>query len=221
MRLKANSPPGLNPTTPCVDYAQLLKTLCIDTVRAAAQSLLAEICDILHANVSPTPLEKHFADPVAFETQSAIIKLPEDQYWIVTGDQTHFLMTEPTVPDCPHHDYANSYRAGVAAVPGPVLQRSVDPRSFFYSREKHHCAHQNVALAKSQPITPENRERCGPRSGRDYDAFCEIWSFERGLCCRTCVFENVCTRAQVFLLPCQRLVQVGGAGSAAPEVATG
>jgi hypothetical protein len=30
MRLKANSPPGLNPTTPCVDYAQLLKTLCIE-----------------------------------------------------------------------------------------------------------------------------------------------------------------------------------------------
>jgi hypothetical protein len=29
MRLKANSPRGLNPTTPCADYAQLLKTLCI------------------------------------------------------------------------------------------------------------------------------------------------------------------------------------------------
>jgi putative pyruvate formate lyase activating enzyme len=30
MRLKANSPRGLNPTTPCADYAQLLKTLCIE-----------------------------------------------------------------------------------------------------------------------------------------------------------------------------------------------
>jgi len=34
MRLKANSPPGLNPTTPCVDYAQLLKTLCIESTLA-------------------------------------------------------------------------------------------------------------------------------------------------------------------------------------------
>ena len=30
MRSKANSPGGLNPTTPCADYAQLLKTFCIE-----------------------------------------------------------------------------------------------------------------------------------------------------------------------------------------------
>lgn len=193
----------------------------LETVRIAAQSLLADTSEILHANLSPTPIEKHFADSTSFATQSGIIKSPEDQYWIVTGDRTHFLMAEPTVPDCPYHDYANSHLMGVAALSGPILRRSVDPRSFFYSREAHHCTHQNVALAKSVPITPENRERCGPRSGRDGDAFCEIWSFERRLCCRTCVFETVCTRAQAFSLPCQRLVQIGGAGSVATEVATG
>lgn len=67
---------------------------------------------------------------------------------------------------------------------------------------------QNVALAKSQTVTAKNRERCGPRSSRDGEAFCEIWSFERRLCCRTCVFEPVCTKAQVFHLPCQRPVQI-------------
>ena len=120
----------------------------LEDVRAGAHSLLAETCQILHTNLSATSLEQHFADSDSFDAQNAIVKLPDDQYWIVTGDQTHFLMREPTVPDCPYHDYAHTHSEGVAAQPGPVLQRSVDPRSFFFSPETHHCAHQNVALAK-------------------------------------------------------------------------
>jgi hypothetical protein len=192
----------------------------LEAVRTAGRSLLAEVNSALQIDLSPSPLEKHFADPDSFEAQNAVIKLLEDQYWIVTGEQTHYLMAEPSVAGCPHHDYANSHNLGVAAVPGPILQRSVETRSFFYSREAHHCAHQNVALAKSQQVTPENRERCGPRSGRDGEAFCEIWSFERRLCCRTCVFERVCTKAQTFRLPCERLVQVQNAMVVVPEAAS-
>jgi hypothetical protein len=180
----------------------------LEDVRASAHSLLAETCKILKIDLSVTSLEQHFADSNSFNVQNAVVKLSDDQYWIVTGEQTHFLIREPTVPDCPYHDYAHTHSKGVAAQPGPVLQRSVDPRSFFYSPETHHCAHQNVALAKSQSVTAKNRERCGPRSSRDGEAFCEIWSFERRLCCRTCVFEPVCTKAQVFHLPCQRPVQI-------------
>ena len=33
--------------------------------------------------------------------------------------------------------------------------------------------------------------------------FCEIGRFEWHLCCRTCAFEEVCTKAEVFHLPCQ------------------
>jgi hypothetical protein len=34
--------------------------------------------------------------------------------------------------------------------------------------------------------------------------FCEIWKFEEHLCCRTCAFEEVCTKAEVFSgLPCK------------------
>lgn len=180
----------------------------LEEVRVGAHSLLAETCEILQSSLATTSLEQHFADSESFDVQNAVVKLPEDEYWIVTGDQTHFLKPEPTVPDCPYHNYAHAHSEGVSAQPGPVVQRSVDPRSFFYSPETHHCAHQNVALAKSQSVTAKNRERCGPRSSRDSEAFCEIWSFERRLCCRTCVFEPVCTKAQVFHLPCQRPVQI-------------
>jgi hypothetical protein len=180
----------------------------LEDVRAGAYSLLTETCQILHTKLTATSLEQHFADSDSFDTQHAIVKLPDDQYWIVTGSQTHFLIREPTVPNCPYHSYGHAHNEGVAAQPGPVLQRSVDPRSFFFSPETHHCAHQNVALAKSQSVTTKNRERCGPRSSRDGEAFCEIWGFESRLCCRTCVFEPVCTKAQVFHLLCHRPVQI-------------
>lgn len=180
----------------------------LDEVRLAAESLLREICQSIHIDLAPSRLEKHFADQNSFQAQNAIVKLPDDQYWVMTGNQTHYLMLEPSVRDCVYHDYAKSSAAGTAAGSGPVTHRSVDPRSFFYSGESHHCSHRDVALAKSSAVTPENRIRCGSRSGQDGEAFCEIWSFERRLCCRACVFEGVCTKAQVLHLPCQRLVQI-------------
>jgi hypothetical protein len=36
--------------------------------------------------------------------------------------------------------------------------------------------------------------------------FCEIFSFEEYLCCRVCAFEEVCTKAPAFRLPCERLI---------------
>jgi hypothetical protein len=84
------------------------------------------------------------------------------------------------------------------------LRNLTDSRAFSISGESHHCAHRDVADAKSSQITPKNRDRFGPRSGDDFTAFCELWRFERHLCCRTCILEDVCTSADVFALPCQR-----------------
>jgi hypothetical protein len=111
---------------------------------------------------------------------------------------------EPSVPNCPFHDWAACEGAGVASMSAPVVIRSISPRSFFFSREVHHCAHRDVNSAKASAITSANRDRCGPRSGEAGQAFCEIWRFEQHLCCRTCVFEEVCTKADVFRLPCRR-----------------
>ena len=140
----------------------------------------------------------------------AITIFPDEEYFILTGQQTHYLLPEPSVRECPYHEWAHSKTLGVAALPGPITVPSVEARSFFRSGETHHCAHRNVALAKSSEVTAENRPRCGQRSADDGQAFCEIWGFERRLCCRTCAFEHVCTEAQAFRLPCERLVQIRG-----------
>jgi hypothetical protein len=174
----------------------------------AAQGLLHDISERLERPLVPTLLDDHFQDPDSFAAQKAVARSSDDEYFIVTGQHTHYLLAEPSVPDCPHHEWGKSNAAGVGAPPGPITVSNVKERSFFPSGERHHCAHGNVLLAKSSEITAENRARCGPRSGEDGEAFCEIWGFEQRLCCRTCAFERVCTNVHVFQLPCQALVQI-------------
>jgi hypothetical protein len=180
----------------------------LSTVKNIADGLLSEIGSRLGTILTLTTLESHYASAGDFEILPAVKGKPKqsrhyDEYIIIMGHNTHYLRLEPTVNGCIHHSWGNSNREGSAA-PISIQRRSTDPRSFFFSDENHHCAHRDVAVAKSSEITRENRQRCGARSGKDYDPFCEIWRFETQLCCRTCVFEGICTSAPVFRLPCYR-----------------
>jgi hypothetical protein len=177
-------------------------------VQEIATRLLQDINTRLETHLTATTIESHFAHTDDFQALRGVVEKPKnhghyDEHVVVTGHHTHYFRLEPTVAGCPHHDWGNSNRENRAALVS-IERRSTNPRAFFISGENHHCAHGDVAAAKSCQITPGNRDRCGPRSGKDYDAFCEIWRFEKHLCCRTCVFEDVCTKAQVFGLPCHR-----------------
>jgi hypothetical protein len=181
----------------------------LELVKESAETLLREINVRLHTDLLANPIEDHFANAVDFEILRGVVEEPHrsptfDRRTIVTGQHSHYFRLQPSVMGCPHHDWKNS-NATNCAEPTlvPIIKRSTKPRSFFYSGEEHHCAHSEVSAAKSSEITPENQVRCGPRSGRLRDSFCEIWAFEKHLCCRTCVFENVCTKAQAFRLPCK------------------
>ncbi len=170
-------------------------------VATAAQSLLRDINQRLGTQLKPSPLTTHYEEGDLFDGLHGVIEQHENRYLIVTGDKTHYLMGRSSVPNCPHHDWVRSARLGFAATTAPIMRPSVSPRAFFTSGMTHHCAHRDVISAKSNQVTPEDRARYGPRSG---DAFCEIWPFDNHLCCRTCVFEDVCTKAEVFRLPCAR-----------------
>lgn len=178
------------------------------TVSAAATSLLADVNAALHSALVPISLETHYANSDGFKDLLGVVEINHDEganAWqelvVVTGSHSHYLLPEPTVPDCPYHDWSRSEEAGYA-FGMPIEVRSVNPRSFFKSRELHHCSHRLVAAAKAEEISAENRMRCGSRSGRNSEAFCEVWRLDQYLCCRTCVFQNVCTKAEVFTLPC-------------------
>lgn len=177
-------------------------------VQEIATGLLEDINRRLGTNLTPATVESHYGNPDDFSALRGVVEKPKhyphyDEHVVVTGQHTHYFRHEPTVPGCPHHDWGNSNQEGRAVLVS-IERRSTDPRAFFISGESHHCAHREVDAAKSSQITPGNRDRCGPRSGDDYDAFCELWRFEKHLCCRTCIFEDVCTNAPAFTLPCHR-----------------
>lgn len=176
----------------------------LNQVEQSGKNLLAEVNRHLGLSLQPQPLRKHYEDAEGFAFFPGVAECGPNDYLIITGDRTHYLLPNPSVSNCPYHDWTACYHEGIASNPGPIMLRSITPRSFFHSGEQHHCAHSRVSNSKSSQITPINRSRCGPRSGEDGQAFCEIWSFEQHLCCRTCAFEEVCTKATVFQLPCQR-----------------
>jgi hypothetical protein len=184
----------------------------LDKVRASAESLLHEVNSALGTALTPLQLIDHYRDHESLVDLPGVVEIgyfsgtASTQYLIATGSQTHYFLLEASVKGCPHHDWFECQRDGVESNPGPVTGRSVEnPKAFFTSTELHHCAHREAANAKASKVTAENRDRCGPRSGRNGQAFCEIMRFEEHLCCRTCAFEEVCTRAQVFQLPCGHL----------------
>jgi hypothetical protein len=176
---------------------QLLQHL--KEVNQAATDLLTEINKFLGTSFQPIPLLQYYEEE--FISVHGVAECRENEYLIITGDKTHYLLLTPSIHDCPFHDWNACYRPG-KAYNQPIKERSTSPRSFFYSTEIHHCAHNDVSSMKATMITDTNRSRCGPRSGLDGQAFCEIWSFEQYLCCRACVFEKVCTKATIFQLPC-------------------
>ncbi len=179
------------------------------TVREKAEGLLTEIGNRLGVSLTPSTIEQHYSiSDEEFHLLPGVKAISGGQagvaqYLVVTGQHTHYLKPEPSVSNCPYHDWGNSKQEGLAEPADSAIGvRSIDPRSFFRTGEKHHCTHQNVALVKTSQITSQNRDLCGLRSGKDYQAFCEIISFEGHLCCRTCVYETACAKAQVFRLPC-------------------
>lgn len=159
----------------------------------------------------PQTLNHHYGS-VSFEDLKSVIELKErstpseDHIYLVTGEFHHFILPNPTNSDCltTHHYYqwSSCNSCGVANTAVPIVRRDFDLKSFFRADalEMHHCAHQQVTSAKSHQIPSSSSFKRSRSSG---EAFCEIWPFEQYLCCRTCIFQDVCLSSGVFNLPCQ------------------
>lgn len=95
-----------------------------------------------------------------------------DEFLLVTGASSHFLLEGPTVDPCLGHSWAACQEAGVQVGHAPVIFSSVDPKAFYISGADHHCAH---------------REIHDRRQGN-----CYLAAFESFLCCRACTFQQIC-----------------------------
>ena len=175
----------------------------IGEVDKAAKDLLAEVKCRLGIALHPFSLSGHYGDEEGFDTIRGVFESRPNEYLVVTGARTHYLLPTSSGQSCPYHDWVACKNAGISFDSGPIMARSTKPRSFFVSNELHHCAHRDVNSAKAAQITCTNRLLCGPRSGQDGQAFCEIWRFEQHLCCQACAFGEVCTKTTVFQIPCR------------------
>jgi len=182
----------------------------LDEIDQAAKQLLDRVNIALGTTLVPLSVETHYADSTSFDAMRGIqeIEGDKDHYIVVTGVMTHYLRHEPQVPNCRYHDIALSREDGLGGhLPAVLVRSTLSPRAYFVSKEVHHCAHPDVHRMRNAPVTEENRDRSGPRSWGEGNAFCEIAPFEQFLCCRTCSFESVCAKSELLRLPC-RLVQI-------------
>lgn len=178
------------------DYDRLHEHM--DLVLGVATKLLEVLNVRLGSHFTSSPIEEHYRSGWS---HNGVLELSANNLVVVTGQHTHFILKTPTVMNCPYHDWPKTNDDGKASPP-PIFSRSVSPRSFFRSGEQHFCAHKTVVSIKASAIGPENRKACGARSGQDGEAFCEIYPFEQRLCCRTCIFQTVCSKSTLFILPC-------------------
>lgn len=179
----------------------------LKAVEEIALDLLEKVNSELQTTLPPISLTMHFSENEGFEQMPAIRDLKDERYQVLTGTETHYLREQSSVPNCVYHKWNEADKIGMSSPENIISRRLVQPRSFFFSGEEHHCAHSSTSTAKASQITAQNKERCGSRSGQSGEAFCEIWRFEEYLCCRTCVFEEICTGAEVFNLPCSRILE--------------
>lgn len=183
----------------------------LNDIDREAGALLQLVCDKIGKSLKLRTIIEHYSDAPngalllrgVTQESSASTGFGFSQYLVATGAMTHFIAVRPAVSDCPFHDWKNSHDHGHAHPEHPVMRPSVEPRSFFCSGDLHHCSRSDVYASKASPITAANSSNCGPRSGGQHSAFCEVWDLEAHLCCRTCVFEEACTKAVVFRLPCR------------------
>ena len=177
----------------------------LDDVQADAESLLIRVQHWLGRTLEPTSLLEHYADP-AFEGMHGLEELPgrEGDFWIVTGRATHFLLSAPEELLCPFHEFGLARERQCQAFEEPLINPSLSrPRAFFTNGNAHHCCNDDVFGAKHVLIDTANVERCGVRSGRDKDVFCEVAPVDEVLCCRLCAFQEVCSASEILNLPCE------------------
>ncbi len=195
--------PGARPTK----LRQHLKA-----VERSARRLRREVERILALRLpAPRPISEAYS-AVNFALWPAVVErriVPGQhhvrRFIIETGQHTHFIVDSARYAGCPGHRFADLAPKRRNALGFAVSAPSIEEMTVLTDDSPFHCADNAVRRVKAGNVTPDNRERCGPRSTA---VFCEIAGFEHHLCCRTCAFELACAKAKCFAGAGRRCVSV-------------
>ncbi|CAB3864227.1 hypothetical protein [Achromobacter piechaudii] len=103
----------------------------------------------------------------------------DSEFVIITGEAWFYKLNEPLGPDCTYHLWRTAKDGGVTSDLTPI---SYTPESFTQDAQVRHCAHGDHRAVR--------------------DRRCQLDGIETHLCCRACVFEQVCWRNDRSPLPC-------------------
>jgi hypothetical protein len=103
------------------------------------------------------------------------------EYLVATGENWFFKTAAPVGPACDFHEWPRA-RAQSVAAPHPVTGRS--EASYTESGDIIHCAHEELRAFR------------GMR--------CKIDVLESHLCCRACIYSQLCWSIDADRLPCPR-----------------
>ena len=179
----------------------------IREVQSYGDLLFSEVKRILNYDGSLSDINSHYEQDdsnfMKLRSVTEILKKNSNntRYFIlVTGNNSHFIHEFQNEENCIFHSWKQCMENGVAANDNPIMLSSISrPKSFFREGENHHCSHAYVFSAKSSQITEDNKQRCGLRSG---PVFCEIINIEEHLCCKSCIYFQICSKTEIFRLPC-------------------
>lgn len=103
----------------------------------------------------------------------------DSEFVIVTGESWFYKFNEPLGPECTYHLWRTAKDGGVTS---DLVPMSYTPESFTQDAQVRHCAHGDHRAVR--------------------DRRCQLDGIETHLCCRACVFEQVCWGSDRSPLPC-------------------
>lgn len=103
----------------------------------------------------------------------------DSEFVIVTGEAWFYKLNEPLGPECTYHLWRTAKDGGVTS---DFVPMSYTPESFTQDAQVRHCAHGDHRAVR--------------------DRHCQLDGIETHLCCRACVFEQVCWGRDRSPLPC-------------------
>ncbi|MEJ1172015.1 hypothetical protein [Variovorax sp. CCNWLW235] len=103
----------------------------------------------------------------------------DSEFVIITGEAWFYKLNEPMGPECAYHLWRAAKEGGVASDQAPM---SYTHDSFTHDAQARHCAHGDHRAVRTRR--------------------CQLDTIETHLCCRACVFEQVCWGNDRAPLPC-------------------
>lgn len=182
----------------------------------ASNALLKETLKYLNMNEDSVPvlsIEEHYSHGLRFKALPSFSKVQTEDtvdgkvecFELATGTHSHYLLMESRLTQCIFHAFKDAKAIQRAATEGPVENSTrVINRSFFTSGSDCHCAHIQTLQVKQQPNVSNSHALACVRSGGPADAFCEVYTLDRHLCCQRCIFHDVCKSSSAFVLPCHK-----------------